>query len=165
MLTSRLCPLVSRSRVEPSRGREDLSCRERSLSHFYCEYNYKHGVICCYRSTWEAHGTTIRWRLSSFSLLLVFGRRSKLPDGPLKGSSEESLPKSALFISTRTPAHLEDTESIALNNEHNGLLQTQSLPAFTGPFHSRGSRHSDQHRNTVASAVLMGKSGKIKKKV
>lgn len=89
------------SGVEPSRTREDLSCRDRSLSHFFCQNNYKHWVICCYRSTWKAHGTTIRWRLSSFSPPLVFGQSSKLPDRPLKGSSDKTPPPPQIcFIHT-----------------------------------------------------------------
>lgn len=72
------------------------------LSLFLCQINYKHWVICrsipccSSRSTWKAHGMTIRCLLSSFSPLLVL----------------------ALFISRYTRAHLEGTECITLNNEH-----------------------------------------------
>lgn len=78
------------------------------LSLFTCQINYKHWVCCSVpccscMSTWKAHGMTIRCLLSSFSPLLVL----------------------ALFISRYTWAHLEDTECITLNNEHNGLLLFQ----------------------------------------
>lgn len=173
MLTSCLCPLsrVSRSRVEPSRAREDLSCRDRSLSHFFCQNNYKHWVICCYRSTWEAHGTSIRWRLSSFSPLL--GTRDPNCQTGLWKDLVNGPSPNLLYSYQHVHEHIWKILKVLLWTMNTmvccafGLLsvQTQSLPAFTGPFHPPGSQHLDQHRNMVASAVLMGKSGKIKKKV